>query len=86
MKIEDATLCVNCDEVYDSNGLVKDCPVCASSNHHLICRWLDIRPSESKLKEKGGMENGTYPIDSGVGYSRGDSLAHQHVFADGPKD
>lgn len=40
MKIEDATLCLSCEEVFDGNAHL-ECPVCARGPLYLIKNWLD---------------------------------------------
>lgn len=44
MKIEDARLCITCDEVYDGDVHIKGCPVCTSRNSHLVHDWLTRQP------------------------------------------
>ena len=44
MKIEDAKLCMNCDEIFDGNRHL-DCPVCARGPNHNIRDWLNRKTS-----------------------------------------
>jgi anaerobic ribonucleoside-triphosphate reductase len=40
MKLKDARLCIDCDEVYEAEGLSACCPSCKSESFSLITRWL----------------------------------------------
>jgi RNA polymerase subunit RPABC4/transcription elongation factor Spt4 len=44
MKIEDARLCLNCEEVID----IGVCPVCASEHTYLISNWLKERANAKR--------------------------------------
>jgi len=65
MKLRDARLCADCDEVYKAKGLYARCPSCGSESFALISRWvptlhefekwIDNRTHEVKAyKTKGG--------------------------------
>jgi predicted nucleic acid-binding Zn-ribbon protein len=40
MKLKDARLCANCDEVYAADGLLNSCPACGSTAFLFVCRHL----------------------------------------------
>jgi len=40
MKLRDARLCADCDEVYKAKGLYARCPSCGSESFALISRWV----------------------------------------------
>lgn len=65
MKLRDARLCADCDEVYEAAGLYAQCPACGSESFALISRWvptlhdfekwIDSRTHElAAYKTKGG--------------------------------
>lgn len=40
MKLRDARLCADCDEVYEATGLYSRCPACASEAFTLVSRYV----------------------------------------------
>lgn len=40
MKLRDARLCADCDEVYEAEGIYARCPSCGSESFALISRWV----------------------------------------------
>ncbi|MEW5745249.1 MAG: hypothetical protein AB1805_07435 [Nitrospirota bacterium] len=41
MKLRDARLCLDCEEVYQAEGVLSaTCPVCGSESVTLLCRWV----------------------------------------------
>lgn len=40
MKLRDARLCVDCDEVYEATRLYSVCPACASKAFTLVSRFV----------------------------------------------
>ena len=39
MKLEDAALCLSCDEIFDKNAK-ENCPACGRGPHHKLIQWL----------------------------------------------
>lgn len=60
MKLRDARLCINCDEVYDVVGEVYGrCTACGSESFALISRWIPtVNQFERWLKERQGGDAG----------------------------
>lgn len=55
MKLRDARLCINCDEVYEAEGIYARCPSCGSESFALISRWVPtVADFERWLKERQG--------------------------------
>ncbi len=55
MKLRNARLCINCDEVYEATGLYSRCPACASESFRLICEWIPtVNEFERWIKERSG--------------------------------
>lgn len=53
MKLRDARLCIDCDEVYEAEGTYARCPSCGSESFALISRWIPtLNQSESWLNER----------------------------------
>lgn len=40
MKLRDARLCADCEEVYEAKGIYARCPACGSKTFALINRWI----------------------------------------------
>jgi len=61
MKLRDARLCADCDEVYAAFGIYARCPACGSEAFTLISKWLPtVADFEKWVKEKEGQ-----PVDAG---------------------
>jgi anaerobic ribonucleoside-triphosphate reductase len=59
MKLRDARLCADCDEVYESRGIYASCPGCGSESFALISQWLPtVADFERWVKEKEGQTVG----------------------------
>lgn len=57
MKLRDARLCINCDEVYEAQGVYSRCPSCASESFRLICEWIPtVAEFERWVDERQGGE------------------------------
>ncbi len=55
MKLRDARLCINCDEVYEAIGAYGRCPACASEAFRLICEWIPtVAEFEMWVSERQG--------------------------------
>lgn len=55
MKLRDARLCADCDEVYESEGVYASCPSCGSESFSLISRWIPtVNQFELWVKERQG--------------------------------
>ena len=75
MKLKDARLCADCDEVYEAEGVYAQCPACGSEAFALISRWvptlqdfekwLNKRHEVEAYKTKGGDAAGYTPANAG---------------------
>lgn len=59
MKLRDARLCINCDEVYEA-GIYGYCPACGSEVFGLLSSWIpSMEDSELNEREGGDVASST---------------------------
>ena len=52
MKLKDARLCAECEEVFEAIGAVAECPVCGSTAFCLMSRWVPTMAMYERHVEK----------------------------------
>ncbi|GER92665.1 hypothetical protein A45J_0383 [hot springs metagenome] len=59
MKLRDARLCADCEEVYKAKGIYACCPSCGSETFCLVSQWIPtVSAFEQWVKERQGGDVG----------------------------